>query len=182
MYIDHYGSRLRCFLLIFSLYLTPHRFLIPFSGSFFPPLSYLLPIRSRSSLKPSQFSPVPHLLSRCKAPPTWMLPAPATRHPSPLFRVPCVAWLHLLPFLCQFDPPFVAVGLHSGPCRPLGGLPIAGPSASPCTCLVLPKLSSKSCHHPVLVSVSGGFLRKGERPRHLHSLAVARPGPRLPLI
>ena len=177
MYIDHYGSRLCRFLLLFSISLPPHLFLIPFSGSFFPPISYLLPIRSRSSLKPSQFSPVPSLLSRCKAPPTWTLPAPATRQTLPLVPVSCVMCLHLLPFPCQFDPPFAAVGLHPGSCRPLGGLPVVCPSTSPCPCLVLPKLSSKSWHCPVLVSVSGGFSRKGERPRHFHSQEVARPGP-----
>ena len=37
---------------------SPHLFFYRFLDHSFPPLSYLLPIRSRSSLKPSQFCPL----------------------------------------------------------------------------------------------------------------------------
>ena len=56
------------------------------------------------------------------------------------------------------------------------------PSASLCPCLVLPNFSSDSWHCPILVSMSGGFFRKGKRPRRLHSLSVVCPGPRPPLL
>ena len=72
-----------------------------FSSTFFviiPPLSYRLPIRSRSSPEPSRFSPAPHLLSRCKAPPTWKYTTPITRQPPPLFPAPRPACLVQLPF------------------------------------------------------------------------------------
>ena len=36
----------------------------------------------------------------------------------------------MLSFPFRFAPPFSALGLHSCPCRPLGGSPVAGPSAS----------------------------------------------------
>ena len=118
MDIDHSVPRLIHLLLLFSLSLIPNIFLLPLSQLFFTPLSYLLPIRSRFSLKPSQFSPTTHLLSRCKAPRTWTSPAPAAHQPLSLVPVPRAACLHILPFLCLFAPPFAALSLHPGPCWP----------------------------------------------------------------
>ena len=133
-------------------------FLSLFLNNPFPPLYYLLLIRSRSSLKPSLFSPAPHLLSQLKAPPTWTSPAPAACQPPPLMPMPHAACLSLLPFLYLFSLPFASLGLYPGPCCPMGVSPVVFPSTSLCPCPVLPEFFSESWHRPVLVSVSGGCL------------------------
>ena len=115
----------------------------------FPPLSYLPPIRSHSYLIPSQFSPAPHLLSRCKALPTWTSPAPTACQPPPLVPAPRAACLFLLSLPYQFSPHFAALGLHPDLCCPLGGSPVMGPFEYLCPCLVLPDFSSESWHCPV---------------------------------
>ena len=99
--IEHSGPRPRSLLLLFSLALPPHLFLLLFLDRYLPPLSYILPIRSRYYLKPSKFSPATHLLSWCKTPPNWTSPAPAARQPLPLVPAPRAACLHLLPFPCR---------------------------------------------------------------------------------
>ena len=64
----------------------------------FTPISYCLTICIQLLSDPSRFSSAPHLLSRCKAPPTWMFPAPTTPKPLPLVHFPRSACLRLLPF------------------------------------------------------------------------------------
>ena len=137
-----------CYSLVYPF--RPTIFFSHFIDRSFPPLSYLLPIRSRSYLKPTKFSTAPHLLSRRKAPPPGILTASAARQPLPLIPAPCVACLHLLPFPCRFDPPFAALNLHPGTCKPPGGSSVADPSVSMYPCLVLPSFSSKYWHRPVL--------------------------------
>ena len=155
---------------------APH-FPLSFYGSFVSPSFLLPPYPQLFVARALSFTPSPRILSRCKAPPTWTLPAPppaSLRHSS-LCPAPhaCVSRR----FLCRFVSPFVSFGLNPGPCKTLGGLPVAGPSAPLCSCLALPEVSSKSWHRPVLGISSGGFSHAGERPGHLHSLAVMRPGP-----
>ena len=142
------GSVDYCYSLVYPF--CPAFFFSRFLDRYFTPLSYLLPLRICSSLKPFQFSPAPHLLSRCEFPPTWMSPAPAARQPPPLIPVPSVVCLHLLPLLCRFVPPFSALGLYPGPCWPLGGSPDVGTSVSLCLCLILTELSYESWHRPFL--------------------------------
>ena len=130
MDIDQSVTRICSLLLIFSLALTPHIFLLLFYGSLFTPLSQLFLILSRSYLKTSEFLSAPRLISRCKTPPTWTLLAPTACQPPPLVPAPHDACLRLLMFPCWISPPFADLGLNPGPCRPLGGLPVAGPSVS----------------------------------------------------
>ena len=150
----HIGSR--SLILHFNLALPPHHFPVLFLDHSFPPCSHRLPIRSRSLLKPN-FSPTPQILSRCKAPPNWESPSPATHQPPPFVLAPRAACLRLLPLLFHCAPPFAALGLHPVPCQPLGGLPLMGPSASLCPCLALPEISSKYWHPPVLGIVVGSI-------------------------
>ena len=128
---------------------------------------HLQPFIIRSLL----FTPEPHPLSR---PPICCLhPQPTSLHRSSLRPAPRACICRRLTF--RIAPPFAALGLHLGPCCPLGGLLAAGPSASQWYFLFLPEVSSEYFHRPVLVSVSGGFSQKVERPSCLHSLAVMRP-------
>ena len=109
----------------------------------------LFPTTSLSVAIPHQIlliSPTSHLLSQCEAPPTLELP-PTCQSPASAAR-PCC--LRLPPFLCRCVPPFAALGLHPGPCCPLGGSPGAGPPAPLCPCLILPEVFSKSWHCPFL--------------------------------
>ena len=91
--ISHFILRLRRLLLLFNLALPPHLFLLPFLDCSFPPLSYLLPIRSHSSFNPSEFSPPPHLIFCCEAPTTLM--SPAARHHTA--STSCTCALHRMP-------------------------------------------------------------------------------------
>ena len=135
--IEHSGPRLHRLLLLFNLSLLPHLFFSHCPDVSFPHLSYLLIIRSRFSLNPSQLSPAPHLLSRCEAPPIWTFPAFAARQQLPLVPVPRAACLHLMPFLCWFYAPFSSLSPHPVTCRPLGGLLVLGPSTYLCPCLMI---------------------------------------------
>ena len=74
-----------------------HLSLLLFSGSFVSP--YFLPPHHPQPfiIRIHSFTPAPHLLSRCKAPPTWTPPAPATRQPPPLVPEPRVVCLRLPP-------------------------------------------------------------------------------------
>ena len=146
----------------------------------FPLLSYHPPHPQPFLFGSILFTPNPHLLSRLKAPPTWNLPATSTLQTTPFVPAPCAACLCLLPFPCRFAPPFASIDLYPGNCQPLGGLLVAGPSASLCPCLVLPEFSSESWHSLVLVFLSGGFSRKVKIPGRLQSPAVACPGPLSP--
>ena len=104
-----------------------------FLGCYFPS-SVLTPPHQQSFIVLSifLFSPVPHFLSRCESPPTWMLPTPATCQPPPLVSAPLSAWLRIPPFIVTVhSPPFSAIGLRPGPCRPLGGLTVKSPLVSP---------------------------------------------------
>ena len=78
----------------------------------------------------SLVSPATHLLSHCYAAATWA--STSTHQPPPLVPVPCAACLRLTPFPCRFTPTFADLGLHPGPCLPLGGLLSAGPSVPLC--------------------------------------------------
>ena len=149
-------------------------FFFPLFSISSPSVAVLLWSPINFHLLPTSFSNANRFSSRRRLPP------PPACQPPPLVPAPHAAYLSLIPFLCQFSPPFTALGLQPGPCRPLGGLPDVDPSASLCPCLVLPKFSFESWHRPVLVSLSGVFLQKGEQPSLLHFLAVARPGPRPP--
>ena len=116
-------------------------------------------------------APNTHLLSRHKAPPTWTSPAPTTCQPPPLVSASPAACLHLPPFtvtifsiLCNPRPTTRSL---SAP----GGFYVAASIYLP----FAPALSSQSYPpNPIifwfLVSLSGGFFRKGERPGRLHSL------------
>ena len=97
-----------------KLALLPHLFL-PFVWIFiFPPPYYLpLPYSSVHHWSPLLFAPAPHLLSRRKAPPTWTLSAPASRHPpasaARLFtprrvNVSAAVTVNVLPPLCILWP------------------------------------------------------------------------------
>ena len=139
--------------------------------SFLPPL-HLQPF----IVKALSFHPLPTSSPGAK-------PRPPGRrlHPPPvslLLLIPAsrAACLRLLPFLCRFASPFDALGLQPCTCHTLGGMPVAGPSVSLCPYPLLPKLPYKYLNCLVLVSVLGGFSRKVERPRRLHSLEVVRPG------
>ena len=94
--IFHYAPRIRRLLLLFNLALPPHFFFYRFLDCSFPPLSYLLPVHSRSSLIPYKCSLTLHLLYWCEALTTWTSTAPADRHPLPLVPVPRVVCLRLL--------------------------------------------------------------------------------------
>ena len=82
-------------------------------------------------------TPTPHLLYRCGALSICPSPTPATCQPPPLVSAPCAAFLRLPPFPASIRPPFSALVLHPGPCRPLGGLPAVVPSVSVCLRLSL---------------------------------------------
>ena len=107
--------------LIVTLFYTPFTqpFYSPVFLLLFPPLSYLPPISSCSSLMPYQFSPASNILSWCEAPPTWTSPASAACQPPPLVPAPRTECLHLLPFLCRLAPTFAVLGLKPGPSLPL---------------------------------------------------------------
>ena len=76
----------------------PHLSPLSFSGSFVYP-SFLPPPHPQLFIfRALSFTAAPHLFSRCKAPPTWTLPAPATRQPPPLVPATYAAGLHLPPF------------------------------------------------------------------------------------
>ena len=88
-------------------------------------------------------------------------------------RMPSSAFVYRVVF-----PPVVALGLHPGPCRPLGVHPLQFP---PYICVPPPSL----CADPLPVIFWAlvlwvSFLREDEGPGRLHSLEVARPGPRPP--
>ena len=85
----HLGSVAYCYSFIYPF--LPTLFFSRFLECSFPPLSYLPPISSLSSLKPYQLSTAPHFLFGCEAPPTWTSPAPAARQPPPLVPVPRAA-------------------------------------------------------------------------------------------
>ena len=174
----HLGSRRLT--LYYNLSLPPNLFILLFLDHLFSPLSYRLPIRSLSLSKPSHFTQSPPPLPVQSAA---HLGVALTRHPpvytslrrSSLCPFPHACVFRLFP--CRCAPPFVTLGLHPGPCQPLGISPIAGTSASMCPCLSLPELSSKYWHRRYLVSLLGAFSQKGERPGSLHSLSVVLPGP-----
>ena len=113
------GSVSYCYYLIYPF--RPTFFFSRFLDHYFPSLSYLLPICSCYSLKPSKFPPAPFLLSRCEAPSTWTPTAPSVCQPLLLVPAPHAACLRLLPFPFWFAPPFSDLGLHPGTCRPLVG-------------------------------------------------------------
>ena len=160
-----------------KLDLTPHLFL-PFVWIFpLNPPYYCQPIRSRSLSKSSLIctcSPPP-LLARSAA----HLDVARTRHPT--YSAACLyaraVYLRLPPLPWLFSPHFAALVLRPGPCRPLVCFYIAVTSALLCPRLYFPEFSSKSWHFPFLGLLLGVFLREGERPGCLHSLAVASPGP-----
>ena len=124
--------------------------MISFDGCSFPPLSYPLPIRSRSSSYLSCLHPLPTSSPGAKRRPPGRCPhpPPASLRCSSLLPDPHACVCRRLP--CRFVTPFSAFGLHPGPCWPLGGVPVAGPSESLCTWLVLPEFSSKPWHCLVL--------------------------------
>ena len=161
-----------------KLALPSHLFL-PFVWIFIlPPPSYHPPIRSQSLSKYSLFC------TRYQPPlpaqrPTH-LDIARTWHPSD--SATCLCSPRRLPAsfavpVTMRPPPYYTLGLRPYPCRPLGGLIIAGPYTPMCPRLALPKLPSKSYHYLVHGLLSDGFLRKGKRPGQIHHLAVARPGP-----
>ena len=76
----------------FNLTLLPHLFLLSFLDHLFPPLSYLLPIRSRLSSRSSRFTLSPSLLPLRSAA---HLGAALTRHLPPAAACPCA--LHCMP-------------------------------------------------------------------------------------
>ena len=96
-------------MLLFNIALRPTFFLLPFSGLFFPP--YFLPpppppFRSSSSLKPSQFHPLPNSSpgAKCCPPGSCPDPPPASVHRSSLRPTP-----HVCVCCCSCDgllPPF----------------------------------------------------------------------------
>ena len=72
----------------------------------------------------SMFAPALHLLSWCKAPPTWTSPAPATRQPLPLVSAPNTLRHYTRTCTVTVCPAtFAALGLLSGPFCPLGFRP-----------------------------------------------------------
>ena len=83
------------------------------------------------------FVTAPRLLSLCKAPPTWMSPAPATRQPLPLIPAHRAKCLCMPPFPGMVRSSFSALGLHPDPCHLLGGSPVQGSSAPLFPCIAL---------------------------------------------
>ena len=164
----------------FTLALLPQFFIIYFFWIvrfllFIPPPHLQLFI-----VRPLSFTPITHLLSWCEAPPTCTLPAPTTRQPPPLVPAPRAACLCLPPFpmpVCfpLFRPQPAPRSLSSP-----GGFTHRGSLRVP---VLLPRppwvlfwilaLSGTWCS-------LGGFSRNGKRPRGLHSLSVALPGPCYP--
>ena len=89
----------------FNLPLCPTFFLLSFSGLFNSPYFLPHPYPQPFILRSLSFAPSTHLLSRCKAPPTWTLPAPANLQPPLLVPAPHAACLRLPPFLVPVRSP-----------------------------------------------------------------------------
>ena len=132
-----------CLAVYFNLALPPHLFLFYcfwiVRFPLFPNAPPYAAIRHRSPL----VSPEPQGRPHGSQP---HLPSTSLRRSS-LCLDPHACICHRFP--CRCSPPFVALGMPSNPSHTLGGLPVAGTSASLCPCLALPNFSSKSWHHPV---------------------------------
>ena len=149
----------------FNLSLCPTFLFYHFLDRLFTPLSYRPPHPQPFIVRALSFTPAPYLLPWCETLPTWTSPAPASLRRSSLRPMPRACVCRHFP--CRFDPPFSYLGLQPSPCQPLGGLTVAGPSASLCPCLSLPESSSTSWHCPVLGFLLGVFSREVERPGRL---------------
>ena len=177
---SHLGSAAYCYYLIYP-FCAPF-FFSRFLDFSFSPLSYLLPIFSRSYFNTSEFSSPPHLISCCEAPITLM--SPAARHQAASTASTCaqsrVPTLDAVTVLVRY--PLWIPQLASRSLSTHRGLACLRPSAYLFYCLVLPEFSSESWHRPVFVSLSCAFSKKVKRPMCVHSLKVARPGPHHPLL
>ena len=144
--LDKYCSRPRIFCDLYNYYSRPPA--PPVStivlDIFFHFLSYRLSI-SISSYHLSLATAL-NLLSRRETPSTWKLYPPNTLQPPPLDSDPCAVCLHLLLFPAFFRLTFAALGLHPGPCKPLGVRPFAGTSISPMPLPLLPVFFSDLWH------------------------------------
>ena len=167
----------RCLALHFNITLPPQFFLLSFLDSLFLSFSHCLPIHSHSSSNNFSFT--------CYLPPLLLQSAAHLGVACTLYLSACAACtctMHQLPESAAVScarvipllPPLACTQVTVSPwgvCPSLFPLHLCVPSS--------PSLSSPLDIGIVrfLVSVSGGFLRKRERPRRLYSLAVACPGP-----
>ena len=128
---DPFTLRLQRVFYIFNIALLHQLFLLLFLRSFVSPLSYRLPIRSRSLSKTSCFSPALHLLSWCKAS---SAPPPSSLRCSSLCPTPrtCVCRR----FLLRCDPPFCLPQPAPGSLSAPGGFSCRG---SLCDSMSLPR-------------------------------------------
>ena len=113
-----------------------------------------------------------------------MSPTPASLHPPPLASMPRAAFLRLPPFPAYISPPFVSLDLHPGPCQPLGGSSVVGPSVSllslPLPPFMLRRFTESSGSwslYQVSIFAQGQGARASPLPGNRHSLAIARPRP-----
>ena len=108
-----------------------------------------------------------------------MPPEPATLQPLSLISVTRAMCLCLLPFTVTFStpPPLPPSACAHVSIIPWGVCLSQVPPSPLCPWISLPEFYSGSYHFPVLVFLSGGFLRKEERPGKLHSLSVACTSP-----
>ena len=126
-------------------------------------------------------APAPQFLYWRETLSTWTLSTTVTRQPTPLDYEPCAACLRMLPFPASVFPPFSALGLHTGPCNPLGGYTIVDNYVSLVPLPLPPYFMLR------LLGSSGSwflfgrpFSCEGERPGRLHSLKISCPSPRPP--
>ena len=73
-------------------------------------------------------TPAHHFLSQSGTSSTFTTPTPITRQPLLLVSALRSACLCLPPCPASVIPPFTALVLRPGPCHPLGGYPVMGPS------------------------------------------------------
>ena len=148
----HLGSRRLTVHFILTLLL--HLFLLSFLDHLFPPLSYLLPIRSRLSSRSSRFTLSPSLLPLRSAAHLGAAltrhPPPATCHPPLLVPAPCTACLCLPLFPVTVCYPLFCHWLTPRSLSAPGGFarhrPLHASMSLPCP----PKFSSEYWHRPVL--------------------------------
>ena len=144
-----------CLTLHFNIALLPLPFLFSFPDLLSSPLSYLLPILSCSLSNISRFirSPPPLPVQSASH-----LDVARTRHPPDSAACPCAPH-HMNASAAVYCagtlPTFTALGLHPGPYHPLGGSPVAGPSAPLFPFLASPKLLYKYWYRLVLDIVVG---------------------------
>ena len=123
----------------FKLGLLPDLFILPFldlpSPPLFPTASPSMAVHCQSLIV-FNFLPTSSPGAKRRPPGHFTPPLPVSLCRSSLRLVMHACVCRRFPCCCVH--PFASLGMHSGPCQPLGGSPIAGPSAPLCTSLSLP--------------------------------------------